>query len=387
MPNSFSNLNILHVTTFLQGGAGQIIAELACSQAGSGRKVTVAASKTGDADYGNYTQWLDRLVSAGVEVVLADSTFKRDVSLNIAAFRRIGDSLDCASLSLIHSHAAIPSLIALLLRSRAKGATPILQTMHGWGIRKDPSQASTDIILMNQLDLVITASDASRHVITTLGVRPELVEVVPNGVAPMVPVSDERRIDLLKQWRSKGLVVLVCAGTVGPRKNQRLLLQAMAHPLAPRNIACAIIGEGEEVPSLEEMAKENGIGDRVHFFGYQPEGAQFIASADWLALPSRDEGLPLSILEAYRTQVPVLGSDIPEITEVVVPEQTGLLFRSDDAESLASALVKAATMPENARVRMGAAAKRLWEEQYSLEKMLTRYDRLYRGLLSKGAKR
>jgi L-malate glycosyltransferase len=376
-------MNILHITTFLQGGAGQIIAELACSQARSGHRVTVAASETGEQDYGNYPQWLDQLASAGVDLVLADSTFKRDVSLNVAAFRRIGENLDCDSLSLIHTHAAIPSMLALLLRSRAKRPIPILQTMHGWGIRKDPQQAATDITLMNQLDRVIASSKTSRLLLVKLGLAPELIEIVPYGVAPMNPVSNEQHTELFKLWRSRGLIVLVCIGTVGPRKNQRLLLEAMTHQQAPQNLACAFVGEGKEVSGLAATAKESGIDDRVHFFGYQPEGAQFVASADWLVLPSKNEGLPLSVLEAYRAGVPVLGSDIPEIAEITVPEQTGMLFRADDANSLVQALLKVGTIPENERSRMGAAAKKLWEERYRLERMLNQYARVYWELCSK----
>ncbi len=376
-------MNILHITTFLQGGAGQIIAELACSQVIAGHRVAVAASGTGEGDYGNYPQWLDRLASAGVGVTLVESTFKRDVSLNVAAFRRIRESVDCDALSLIHTHAAIPSLVALLIRSRQKRALPIVQTMHGWGVRKDPAQGITDITLMNQLDRVVTTSEASRRLLVRLGLAPELVEVVPNGVAPAPPAVDDGRTSLLRQWRSQGLMILVALGTVGPRKNQRLLLQAMAQPQAPRNLACAIVGEGEEAPALELMARETGIGDRVHFFGYQPEGARFVADADWLALPSNDEGLPISILEAYRAGVPVLGSDIPEIAEVLQPEQTGFLFRSGSVDSLVQVLAAAARLPDHERARMGAACRQLWQEQYTLDKMLDRYARVYRESTSK----
>jgi L-malate glycosyltransferase len=372
-------MNILHITTFLQGGAGQIIAELASSQAKSGHKVTVAATGKAEQDYGNYPQWLDQLASAGVDLILVESTFKRDVSLNVAAFSQISDKVDCASLSLIHTHAAIPSLVALLLRSAAKRAIPILQTMHGWGIRKAPEQAATDITLMNQLDRVITPSESSKRLLSGLGLSPTAITVVPYGVA-LPPAVDEQRTSLLKQWRSSALKVMVCVGTVGPRKNQRLLIESMAHPRAPRNLACAVVGEGEDVPVLQAMAQDRGLEDRVHFFGYQSEGAQFIASSDWLVLPSNDEGLPLSILEAYRAGVPVLGSDIPEIAEIILPQQTGFLFQARNADSLADALVKVAQLPESERARMGAAAKKVWQERYSLERMLEQYARIYQEL-------
>jgi L-malate glycosyltransferase len=371
-------MNILHITTFLQGGAGRMIAELACSQALSGHKVVVATSGNGEKDYGNYPEWLDRLSQAGVRRVLVESMFKRDVSLNIAAFRQIAESLDCASLSLIHAHAAIPSLVALLLRSKARRLIPILQTMHGWGIRKDPEQEVTDITLMNQLDRVVTTSDSSRRLLIRLGLAPDLIEVVPNGVALFTKAMDQGRTSLLRSWKSMGLKVLACIGTVGKRKNQRLLLEAMAHPMAPRNIACAIVGEGEEVSDLAAWAQESGIGNRVHFFGYQSDGAQFVASADWLALPSNDEGLPISILEAYSAGVPVLGSDIPEIAEVIIPEQTGILFQAGNLDSLVQVLTRAASMPENERLQMGSDAKKLWQEKYTLEGMLDQYARIYR---------
>jgi L-malate glycosyltransferase len=375
-------MNILHITTFLQGGAGQVIAELACSQVLLGHKVTVVASKTAEQDYFNYPQWLDQLRSMGVRLVLVESTFKRDIALNVSAFRQVQEFLDYAAPSIMHTHAAIPSLIALLLRSRAKSPIPILQTMHGWGIQKNPQQAAMDITILNQLDRVITPSESSKRLLSNFGLLPELIKVVPYGVA-RTPITNEPSSGLLKQWRASGLIILACIGSIGPRKNQRLLMHALAHPQAPRNLACAFVGEGKEIPVLQTMAAENGIGEQVHFFGYQPEAAKFISSADWLVLPSNDEGLPLSILEAYRAGVPVLGSNIPEIAEIILQEQTGILFQAGNEDSLVRALLKISSMPQKERAFMGVAANKLWQEKYSLDRMLDQYALIYQELLHK----
>jgi glycosyltransferase involved in cell wall biosynthesis len=375
-------MNILHITTFLQGGAGRVIADLACSQALSGHSVAVATSGNGSQDYGNYPEWLDRLRLAGVHCIMVESTFTRDVSLNVAAFHQIGQNINCNSLSLIHTHAAIPSMVALLLRAKARQAVPILQTMHGWGIRKDPRQEATDIILMNQLDRVVATSDSSKHLLIRLGLASELIDVVQNGIAPSASSANEEKTRRLRHWRSVGLKVLVCIGTVGKRKNQRMLLEALAHPDAPRNIACAIVGEGEDVPALTAWTRETGIENRVHFFGYQPGGEQFVANADWLVLPSNDEGLPISILEAYAAGIPVLGSDIPEIAEIIQPGHNGILFGAGNVESLVQALKQLANMPEDQRLRMGLASKQLWQERFSLHCMQERYARIYADLLA-----
>src|SRR5438105_4709736 len=173
-------MNILHITTFLQGGAGLAITQLANNQARAGHKVTVVASRTGEGDYCNYPQWLDELSAGGVEILQVDSTFKRDVALHIAALREVREAVDGRQLSLIHSHAAIPSMLALLLRSGAKRHVPVLQTMHGWGVRKDAAQAATDIALMNEVDAIVTPLTASRRLIERLGVRADLVSVLPD---------------------------------------------------------------------------------------------------------------------------------------------------------------------------------------------------------------
>lgn len=373
-------MHILHITTFLQGGAGRIITELACSQAASGHLVTVVTTQTGEKDYANYNEWVERLNSSGIRLVFVDSTFKRDIALNVAALDWICKTVDCSSVSLIHTHAAIPSLVALLVRGCVKKAIPIVQTMHGWGIRKTREQVATDIALMNQLDCVATVSVSSRRLLIDFGVTPGRIEVVPNGVDLTVPPETSSRIDLLKEWRSTNYKILVCIGTVGPRKNQRLLVEAMAEHEAPGELACAIVGEGEEASSLESFAREHGICDRIHFFGYQPKASDFIACADWLILPSQDEGMPISVLEAYSAAVPVIGSDIPELAEIILPDRTGFIFSSGDASSLLRVLATVAHLPESRRRFMGTEARKLWEKEYSLSKMLTRYQQIYQDL-------
>jgi len=374
-------VNILHITTFLQGGAGLAIAELACSQAARGHQVTVVTSRTEEQDYSNYPQWLDRLATSDVRVLQTDSTFKRDISLNIAAFQHIRNAVDVAHLSIIHTHAAIPSMLGLLIRSATKRLVPVLQTMHGWGIRKDSTQAATDIALMKSVDRVITPSMASKRLLERLGVDPHLISVVRYGIPPLAHSADEAGIERLRQWKSSGHVVLLCTGTVGPRKNQRLLIEAIAHGGTPANVACAIVGEGEEVPLLNSLIQQNGLQNRVHMFGYQPNAARFLRAADWFVLPSMDEGLPLSVLEAYRAAVPVIGSDIAEIAEVIRPEQTGYLFRAGDLGSLVKALGAAAELAESERLKMGAFSRRLWQDHYSLEQMRLGYEAVYNELL------
>src|SRR5438067_6423095 len=158
-------MQILHITTFLQGGAGRVITDLALQQASAGHDVKVVTSQRAEGDYGNYPQWLERLSAAGIEVLQVDSTFKRDVALHISAFRQVRESVAVRELSLIHTHAAIPSMLALLLRSDNRRGLPVLQTMHGWGMRKDAIEAATEIALMSGVGLGVRPSAASKRLL------------------------------------------------------------------------------------------------------------------------------------------------------------------------------------------------------------------------------
>jgi L-malate glycosyltransferase len=375
-------MNILHITTYLQGGAGQAIAEIACAQGAAGHHVTVVTSRNPEGDCCNYPQWMDRIRHEGVSLILADSTFRRNVASVVNAFSAICGALDCTDLGAIHTHAAVPSLLALLIRSRLQRRVPILQTMHGWGIRKTPEQAAADVGIMNQLDQVVTPSHASRRLLESLGVAPERIAVVPYGLPRDDSDLPAHLAMPMREWKQRDLGVLVCIGTIGERKNQRLIIDALASPDAPRTLACTFVGEGAEIPELKSAAEIAGIGDRVHFYGLVPCAARFLTAADWLILPSLDEGLPISVLEAFRAGVPVLGSDIPEIAEAVSHGKTGLLFNPRDLGSLLDVLKAAADMDECKRSDLAANAHRQWQERYTLGLMLNGYEVIYRKLLN-----
>jgi len=86
---------------------------------------------------------------------------------------------------------------------------------------------------------------------------------------------------------------------------------------------------------VRALILELGLQDRVVFAGYQENIPEMLSSFDAFCLPSFSEGLPVSLLEAMAAGVPVIGSEVAGITEVVTHRKTGLLFPSDDDERLA----------------------------------------------------
>jgi L-malate glycosyltransferase len=378
-------VRILHLTTFLQGGAGLAIAELATRQQRAGHSVTVVTSKTAVAPYGNYPAHLQRLVEASVPVHTVDSLFRRDFSANLNVVSFIQRQAMAQPFDIIHAHAAVPSCIALVAASG--GPTRVLQTMHGWGIRKTPAQAQADLTVMRQLPTVVVPSDQSRRLLAGFGIAPEAITVIPYGVSggdELIESQGAADADLLaiRNIRARGQRVVSCIGTVGDRKNQRLLLDALtAIPRASRPV-CVFVGEGE-AGVLAAAAQRLGVGESVRFLGHKPNARRFLRESDAMVLPSVSEGLPLSVLEAFCERVPVVTSDIPELVEVVHDRETGMVFESNHAQSLASALVEVLGLPAEQRSAMCDRAHSVYRDRFTAAMMADRYQLEYLRLLDR----
>jgi glycosyltransferase involved in cell wall biosynthesis len=386
-------MRILHVTTFLQGGAGRIITALACAQRRAGHDVLVALDAGDEPGYGTYPEYREALADGGVRVQPVTSTFKRDLALNTRAARELHDALGAWMPDLAHAHAAIPSLVArLALGSRA---VPVVQTMHGWGVAKSEAHACTDVALLNLADAVITPSDAARATLRNLGVRDGLMTTVPYGIADgvdeitSIDVADRALFETL---RAGGAGVALCIGTIGARKNQRLLIEAIADPHwtatsggtssgsarpAPHAV---FIGDGD-AEMLRQEAETHGVRERVHVLGYRHAASRYLPWGDVLVLPSKNEGLPLVVLEALRDGVAIVASDIPEIAEAIDDRHTGYLFEEGSAGALVTALADALGRTPACAEAMRQRMRARFTSRYTADRMTAAYDDVYRRVM------
>jgi glycosyltransferase involved in cell wall biosynthesis len=127
----------------------------------------------------------------------------------------------------------------------------------------------------------------------------------------------------------------------------------------------------------ESWNKEPGIA----WLGHVSDIAGLWARAHVAVLPSRREGLPLSLMEAAACGRAMIASDVPGCREVVIHERTGLLFPADDASALASAMERLAAMPD-LRACYGAAARKLAVEKFAANLIGQETVKLYKALLN-----
>jgi glycosyltransferase involved in cell wall biosynthesis len=371
---------ILHLTTFLQGGAGRAIADLASAQRAAGRDVMVATSATGVPGYDNYPEYLARLAREGVPVRQIESLFARDVASNLRAVEALRDLVAPPRVELMHAHAATPAVIGRLLAGHAPHRIPIVQTQHGWGTRKTPEQAQADLAVLRDVDHVIVTSGATRDLLTGLGGPADRMSVIPCGLAPHADTGDvpEAYEPLDRLW-SAGAKLVGCIGTVNDNKNQRLLVEALPH--LPGDVAAVFIGEGGDV--LRGHARALGVADRVVVCGYQSRASAWLPFFDVVAVPSKTEGQGLVVLEAFRAGVPVVASAIPALAELIEDGRTGFLYEGGDPAALAAAVGRALALERVPRGALVEAARATFADRYSLETMVARHDALY-GRLTRG---
>jgi glycosyltransferase involved in cell wall biosynthesis len=146
---------------------------------------------------------------------------------------------------------------------------------------------------------------------------------------------------------------------LSPEKGLELLLDAFA-VVAPdlRNCTLEVGGPGDAAP-FERRARRLGIAERVRFRGLVSDVDSFLAGCDLLVVPSRVEGSPNVLLEAFAHGVPVLATRVGGTEELVTDGEDGWLVPPDDVAALTRALRTALTSPERREAMARRARRRL----------------------------
>jgi len=185
-----------------------------------------------------------------------------------------------------------------------------------------------------------------------------------------------------KMGMETGSLLITVIGRLSPVKNQAMLLKAF-QGLSKKypELRLAVVGEGPMREPLLALRRELGLDQSVHFLGRIPSVAEVLAEADIFVSTSRWEGLPLAILEAMAASVPVVGTAVPGIQELLEKE-AGILVPLDDIQALEKALDR---LIEDPRLRqcLGKKEKDWVSRFYSLETYIHRWQTLYEELIRK----
>ena len=172
--------------------------------------------------------------------------------------------------------------------------------------------------------------------------------------------------------------LVLTAARLHEQKGIDVLIQAVPSIPAAHFV---IAGDGPDRRSLEKLARDLGVEERVTFLGARSDIPALLCASDLFVLPSRYEGFPLALLEAMAAGVAVVATRIAGVDELVVGGETGYLVEAGDSAALASAITSLLADPD-ARRALATRGHDLVLQRHTAEAMTARVTRVYDELLA-----
>ncbi len=285
----------------------------------------------------------------------------------MAYARRIRRIMREEGVDIVHCN-SIRSLLTVGLVARTAGV-PLI-----WHHRLNLDLGCWNRVGLWLADRVIVVSDSLREHFPGVPVDPRKFVTVYNGVnlADFEAIGDPHGIreefGVEPDWQVVGMT-----GAVTPRKGQLYLLQAFKTLLQARpRTKLVMVGEAQGAEEeayrgrLRAYVSSEGLTRHVMFAGWRSDVARVLRGLDLFVLPSLNEGLPRSILEAMALGLPVVATKVGGNAELVVDGQTGLLVPAEDPDALAAAMARILQDPDLAS-SMGRRGRQRVEAEFSLE--------------------
>jgi glycosyltransferase involved in cell wall biosynthesis len=205
---------------------------------------------------------------------------------------------------------------------------------------------------------VFAVSAALKADVVALGVDPNHVVVIPNGIEADRFVSVDRARARAHVGLPLGAPTVVCVSRLSREKGVDVLVEAAA-AMTTAGVRVVVVGDGPEEGALKAQARRAGVEDRVVFAGARPhsEVPLWIAAADVAVLSSRKEGHPNALVEYLACGRPAVATRVGGVPEVLSSPALGTLVEPENARALAAALddALARRWDEEAIARAGRA--------------------------------
>ncbi len=229
-------------------------------------------------------------------------------------------------------------------------------------------------VLNSYFATTIPVSRSVKNQLVNLGLSDKKVAVIYNGIdinkfQPKKPPTDQLKDNKL----IVGTVCRLC-----PEKGVADLIQAFALAFKKNNnLRLKIVGEGPEKENLVKLSNELRLAEYVYFLGWQEDIPAFLNSLDIFALtPVRRESFGISAAEASACELPVIATNISGLKEVVADQKTGLVVASGNIEKISEAILKLAT-DSDLRIRMGKAGRQRVLDNFTLKRMIDRFEEVF----------
>lgn len=344
---------------FCFGGAETMCENLTYALKALGYKVTVVSL------YNEQTPIAQRMEKNGVTIRYLDKKLGLDLSM-VPKLRKI---MAEEKPDAIHTHLDV--IKYAVLAAKLAGVKKCVHTVHNVADKEAEGRLqkiiNTVYFKLHWSTPVALSPLVQQTIAAFYGMEKNTIPVIYNGV-------DLSRC-IPKESYAADQITLVHVGRFNEQKNHKGLLQAF-RKICETCPDCRLnlVGDGELRQETEALARELGLAEKVRFLGSQSNVPPFLHEADIFLLPSNYEGMPMTIIEAMGTGLPIVATAVGGVPDMIRDHESGLLTECDpDAVSKA---VLELIADENLRKTLGQNAKRN-SIRFSAQYMAERYCKLY----------
>ncbi|MDA8215208.1 MAG: glycosyltransferase family 4 protein [Nitrospiraceae bacterium] len=313
-----------------------------------------------------------RAHAEGIEV----RTCKMRKSYDLFAIKYMLNLIKNEKIDVVSTHSGRDSLLAGIAGRLSRRKPIIVRTRH---LALPITSKVTYSLLPHK---VVTVSEYVRQYLINEGISSEKVIAIPTGID--ISRFDPNKPDgnLRQELGLKSDVPIV--GTIAilrKKKGHHILLEAI--PLILKKIPDAVFvfaGDGPQKENIITKIEQLGLADKVFLLGLRKDIPNILKSINVFVLPTLQEALGTSFIEAMSMEKPVIGTDVGGVGEVIRDGINGYLAEPNNPPALADAVIKILEDRERA-MAMGIEGRKIVEQNYTVEKMCEKMYALYSSLL------
>lgn len=305
---------------------------------------------------------------------------------DFSTMKRIGEIIREHDIHIVNAQHFMP-MIYSFYGSKIKNRIKLFATIHSeWEIESIPLKwRLIGGLLLKRTEGIIGVSQKATGLAQRIFRLPASKTItIENGI-DLDSFNNGNRDQALK--RKLGIAedekVIGVVANLKKIKNHLFLLNSFRDLVKRYNsVKLLLIGQGfkgdpdNTEQELRDFVKANGLDRSVLFLGYRPDIHELLGVMDVFCLTSFKEGLPISLIEAMASGLPVIGTDVEGIKDVIIPNKNGLLISPDDTNGLSNALY-ALLQNDKMRIQMGKESRELATGSYSLKECVRKYQDLF----------
>ncbi len=340
-----------------------------------GWEVHIAASGGMDLPY----------VDVKFDIPIQRSPFKRD---NLKAYKELQAIIHQHQYQIIHCHTPMGGVLGrLAARQARKKGTKVIYTAHGFHFCKGAPFFNWIFYypiekgLARLTDCLITINEEDYYLAVQRGFRAKQIEHIHGvgiDITQFKPIGLGEKQEIRKSYGyNPDDFLLFYAAEFNKNKNQKFLIETISKMKNEvPNVKLLLAGKGALFDECRSLASKFGVEKNVHFLGFRKDIQSLLSISDVGVASSLREGLPVNVMEAMATGIPIVASDNRGHRELVLNNKNGWVIDGEDKKGFAKKLILLAHN-RDLIIKLGSNGRKMMESKYSTNQILLEKSRIY----------